>query len=182
VVTLEEAYSDILAKYLKIAKRYSGKDKKILKTDCFNEVNSFPVPGGIAKNIKGNVKMLELRSQLAGRARLMGFDVTQGDIRNIPFKDNFFDIIFDFSTIDHVENYEEVIFEYYRVLKTGGFVNIVYWTKPKKQVLENQIYFEKKEFLNTVNKYFEMKDETLIFSDSKRELWFYRGHIEGKWD
>jgi SAM-dependent methyltransferase len=44
----------------------------------------------------------------------------QSDIRFIPFADNSFDFVYTMGTIEHVEEYEIVVQEIQRVLKTGG--------------------------------------------------------------
>ncbi len=39
---------------------------------------------------------------------------------NMPFPDNYFDVICSFNSLDHVDNLEQTISEITRVLKTGG--------------------------------------------------------------
>jgi ubiquinone/menaquinone biosynthesis C-methylase UbiE len=39
---------------------------------------------------------------------------------NIPFEDNYFDVVCSFNSLDHVDNLEETILEIIRVLKKGG--------------------------------------------------------------
>jgi len=48
--------------------------------------------------------------------------VSQGDVRNLPFKDGSFDVILDISTIDHVSEADavKVINEYSRLLSKNG--------------------------------------------------------------
>jgi ubiquinone/menaquinone biosynthesis C-methylase UbiE len=46
---------------------------------------------------------------------------------NLPFKDNYFDIVYSWGVIHHSENTEKVIKEIYRVLKPGGkFLGMIY--------------------------------------------------------
>lgn len=49
----------------------------------------------------------------------------------MPFKDNFFDVIVSFETIEHLEKYREFLFECRRVLKRGGRIII---STPNKKV------------------------------------------------
>jgi ubiquinone/menaquinone biosynthesis C-methylase UbiE len=76
-----------------------------------------------------------------------------GDIRDLPFWDRHFDIILDFSTIDHIEDYKKAIDEYFRVLKNKGLMLIVSWFSDKKELQVGnkdewgmQYYFDRKEF------------------------------------
>lgn len=43
-----------------------------------------------------------------------------GDIRELPFKDNFFDVVFSFGTIEHIREQTKACCEAFRVLKPGG--------------------------------------------------------------
>jgi len=43
---------------------------------------------------------------------------------HIPFKDNTFDIIFTYQTLEHVVSYKKCLDEMYRVLKRGGYLFI----------------------------------------------------------
>lgn len=43
-----------------------------------------------------------------------------GDAARLDFRDNFFDLIVAFETIEHIKDYRQAISEFYRVLKPGG--------------------------------------------------------------
>ncbi len=43
-----------------------------------------------------------------------------GDVRKIPFKDNYFDIVVSYGVIEHFVNSKDAVMEFYRVLKPGG--------------------------------------------------------------
>ena len=45
-----------------------------------------------------------------------------GDATELPYEDNFFDVIYTFGVIHHIPKMEKVINEIYRVLKPGGIV------------------------------------------------------------
>lgn len=55
-----------------------------------------------------------------GRER--GEKITLGDMRNLPFKDNSFDIVIAGGSMEHFPETERGIKEACRVLKTGGFL------------------------------------------------------------
>lgn len=50
----------------------------------------------------------------------------QADIRKLPYNENTFDIIYCISVLEHTDNFEAVLSEFNRVLKTGGSVIITY--------------------------------------------------------
>lgn len=54
-------------------------------------------------------------------------NVFYGDVRNLMFKDNFFDGYWSLGVIEHFfEGYDSIIKEVYRVLKKGGFLFVTY--------------------------------------------------------
>ena len=102
------------------------------------------------------------------------FNFLFSDIRRLEYNNNSFDLVFDFSTIDHVleSELEQVIKEYYRVLKPGGKVLIIFWQASlfikflsffykiflKKPIIENnnlnkfQYYFRVNDVVSLANK------------------------------
>jgi len=56
----------------------------------------------------------------AGQAR--GYDIRQGDGRDLPFPDNRFDLVSALDVIEHNEEDVTMLREIYRVLKPGGVV------------------------------------------------------------
>lgn len=59
-------------------------------------------------------------------ARREGVEIKtiQADARNMPFKDNSFDIIFHQGLLEHFKNPQELLVEQKRILKSGGYVLI----------------------------------------------------------
>jgi len=79
----------------------------------------------------------------------------KGDVLNLPFPNNFFDVVVSFETIEHISDTEEYITEIKRVLKPGGvFIcstpNIKYTKHPKYHVHE----FYPEEFWEVLEKNF----------------------------
>ncbi|MDD2482688.1 MAG: class I SAM-dependent methyltransferase [Candidatus Shapirobacteria bacterium] len=56
----------------------------------------------------------------AKKNNLKNCEFIEGDIRKLPIKDNYFDIIFSFGVIEHFHNPEIILDELKRVLKPGG--------------------------------------------------------------
>ena len=99
--------------------------KKILKLDLWNEaVNTrilnwmdFQGADTYGMDISHITASRAQRNSINSHGRLR---ILQSDIRFIPFADNSFDFVYTMGTIEHVEEYEIVVQEIQRVLKTGG--------------------------------------------------------------
>lgn len=98
----------------------------------------------------GEGHLLELLNQFNSQNEYYGVDLTQealvkaqercplahlsqADLKNIKFPDNFFDFIVCTETLEHIDDYKKVIIELKRVLKPGGrliitFPNEILWT------------------------------------------------------
>lgn len=112
----------------------------VLKTDCFNEYQGRPAFGGIPGSVKRPAlwTLLELDHTRVQRTREVIHDlkdvhcsIAQGDIRNTKLNDNAFDVILDFSTIDHIMPQQMclALAEYYRMLKHSGIAVVIVWLK-----------------------------------------------------
>ncbi|MHA2124579.1 MAG: class I SAM-dependent methyltransferase [Promethearchaeota archaeon] len=51
------------------------------------------------------------------------------DAINLPFSNNSFDCIFMYDTLQHVQNRKKALNECLRVVKSGGFVGVIEWSK-----------------------------------------------------
>lgn len=99
--------------------------KKILKLDLWNEavntriLNWMDCQGAdtYGMDISHITASRAQRNSLSSNGRLR---IMQSDIRFIPFANNSFDFVYTMGTIEHVEEYENVVQEIHRVLKTGG--------------------------------------------------------------
>ena len=140
--------------------------KKILKTDCNNEAFANPTRGGLVKNLKTSenldIHILEYEQSVIVKAlqQFPDLKILRGDIRDIIYKDNCFDLVADFSTIDHIpeKDVNKALQEYLRVAKDSGFVLLVCWfAYNKTDVIGN---FDK---WNPGDQYFLWEDDVLSF-------------------
>lgn len=99
--------------------------KKVLKLDLWNEavntriLNWMDYQGADAYGM--DISYITVSRAQANSSRTNGrIRTLQSDIRFIPFADNSFDFVYTMGTIEHVEEYEIVVQEIHRVLKTGG--------------------------------------------------------------
>lgn len=51
--------------------------------------------------------------------------IRKGDVRNLPFDNNFFDVYLSLGVIEHFSDYYKALSEMYRVLKPGGMIILV---------------------------------------------------------
>jgi len=118
----------------------------------------------------------------------------QGSANRIPCKDNFFDVVVSFETIEHHTMHKEMMTEIKRVLKPDGFLlistpdKLVYTDKKK---IKNKYHVKelyKEEFRSLLSSYFSnvelFKQQcffgSLIYSDDKKDnrgaVKFYQGN------
>lgn len=59
---------------------------------------------------------------VVNESRQQAVHFRQGDLRQLPFADASFDILYCVSVLEHTENYEEIVNEFFRVLRPGGLM------------------------------------------------------------
>jgi SAM-dependent methyltransferase len=99
--------------------------RRVLKLDLWNEAINTRILGWMSSQ-GANVVGLDVSQVVVGRAqenaRRENHDMAllRADIRDLPFLDESFDVIYTMGTIEHVPEYRHVIGEIRRVLKPGG--------------------------------------------------------------
>lgn len=126
----------VFDRYQELVDLFAPEAKSILKTDCYNEGHGRPLIKGDLVSKTWMVEYEPKHIDLALKAN-PSLKILQGDIRNSEYIhnaakigfSNYFDLILDFSTIDHVPQfYLEDVFENYRnMLRNGGKLVIVSW-------------------------------------------------------
>lgn len=143
----DKRYSDLYKRYLKEALKFDGKDKKILKADCSNEYYGYPffqqepshhpnpylVPWGIAPLMEAEVSLIDINPEIVAKVKDFTegmLNVIEGDIREMPYQDESFDVVMDLSTLDHIPfgDTKKALSEYRRVLKKDGDLLLISWT------------------------------------------------------
>lgn len=103
------------------------------------------------------------------------------DAENLPFKDNYFDIVYSWGVIHHSEDTEQVVKEIYRILKPGGkFLGMIYHRRSlhafhlwiKNALLKGKPWRSFKHVLYHYNesiasKAYTFKETKLLFSEFK---------------
>ncbi|MEM4396989.1 MAG: class I SAM-dependent methyltransferase, partial [Candidatus Woesearchaeota archaeon] len=67
-------------------------------------------------------KMIETSKEIC--KGIKNIELIQGDVRNLPFKDNYFDYVVSYGVVEHFDETEKAIDEFYRVLKKKGLLFI----------------------------------------------------------
>lgn len=102
-------------------------NRKILKYDLYNEATGTSAVSDWLIKQGFDLYGVDISKEVVKRAK-MNFSkkvspkhMLLGDIRKLPFKDNSFDIVFSFGTIEHIRENQRSVDEAFRVLKPGGF-------------------------------------------------------------
>jgi SAM-dependent methyltransferase len=98
-------------------------------------------------------------------------NVLPGDVRNLQFKDNFFDGYWSLGVIEHFsEGYDSIIREMHRVLKRGGFIFVTYpYMSPLRKIKENlKMYRNFKKNIILDNFYYFAFDPSFVKKDFEK--------------
>lgn len=136
--------SQVYNYYRETAEQYRGKGLTILKTDTHNEsgIWSHSVPlapiladGNILTCIEINPDTLE-----KARQQYPNLDFREGDVQNCNGN---YDVLLDFSTIDHVEDYRKVLENYRRI---ANEVSVIVWLNDGFRQDGDQYWFPESQF------------------------------------
>lgn len=170
-----------------------GDKIKILKADIFNEITlRHPVPGGILLNLKRDRTTMELyaidcdqeKIDIALHMQMYEFvKVTKGDIRLLPYESNCFDLVLDFSTLDHVQKVGQVLAQYNRVLKNEGLLVLFVWCADvyrregeDQKDFEKQYYFSVEDLRKELQYSFNILEEEkgCVYPHKDTHIFMYR--------
>lgn len=113
---------------LRLCKNFLQKKKKggkFLKLDLWNEVFHTPIIDHIWKGYD-EVHGIDIAPGIVKKARRnlkkkgIPLNTKVGDIRKLPYKNNYFDFVYTMGTIEHIPHPFDAMKEIYRVLKPGG--------------------------------------------------------------
>ena len=181
-----DPFQIVFDRYQELTDLYAPSATSILKTDCFNEIDR-PV---ITHELQEKTILVEYNASHISKAKEKNPNLTifQGDIR-YPFFDlidqdnhrvsfgNHFDLILDFSTIDHVPQPQlPLVFEnYYHMMKEGGTLVIVAWFNKDLRTSRtfngdttkdwnstDQYFFDYGEFVIQLRRFFTIESNEVI--------------------
>ena len=101
--------------------RWQGKKVLEVGCGCGTDLLQFARAGAEVYGIDLSQHSVELTKR---RLELYGLrdEVTQGDSEDLPFPDNYFDLVYSWGVIHHAPHPSKVVAEIYRVLKPGGCI------------------------------------------------------------
>jgi ubiquinone/menaquinone biosynthesis C-methylase UbiE/uncharacterized protein YbaR (Trm112 family) len=108
------------------------KDKKVLEVGCGAGAHSslFCKEGAKITSLDLTVdRVIATKKKLEIIDKSNSSFVLQGDAENLPFEDNFFDIVYSNGVLHHTPNTQKSIEEVRRVLKPGGSAVIMLYAK-----------------------------------------------------
>lgn len=167
---------------------YEHDTLEVLKTDCHNESGIFGHSKPIIPRVWDWVRVtaLEIDQTVINKAKdnigKGNWEAIQGDIRSLPFLDKSFDLVMDFSTIDHVHynDLAKVIQEYRRVSRK--FLVVVWTSKHSRTcgVVPGQYYFNKEFFEERLMPYCSDVESYVLWVHPNNKEDVLRVY-EGKW-
>ena len=90
-----------------------------------------------------SINMLKIARHKSRKNNCTNIQFIQGDAENLPLKSNSVDCLTISYGFRNISNYEQALEEFYRVLKPGGRLGILEFSKPKSKIigLIYRIYF-----------------------------------------
>ena len=147
----------------------------LLKTDLWNEGIEYQrdILGYYQNNENFNLYGIDISPIVCSQARskTKNVHIIQGDMRNLPFRDDSFDILLDLSTLDHIPENQvmDVLHEYKRALRKSGILVLIFWYKSffvkyikRMHQSATQYYFSLKSVRNNVKEMFDICKEYCI--------------------
>jgi len=158
--------------YAYVAIFYSNRGLSILKTDTHNEskIFSLSIPLAPILNFGNQLTCIEIDEDVLAKARhnFPTLNLMRGDIRKLN-EDAHYDLLLDFSTIDHVtpEELPSVLRGYRKVAEA---VSVIVWLSDTRPSTDKQFYFENWQFRKTFYDLFGVCSEILLFSSEGASL------------
>ncbi len=162
---------------LMFVKKYVNYGDKVLDYGCGNGrlLNILEDKKIYYYGIDISQKLIDLAQKKYASERVI-FKKIKPDEKNIPFLDNYFDVIYVIASLHHIpgkQHRDDIVRDFYRILKPNGYIVVTVWNlwqkKYRKNILKNR--------LNIILKRSELEwnDCLINFRDNKGNL-FKRYH------
>jgi len=162
--TPKRIWLDHVERY-KFASRYI-KGKEVLDLSCGTGYGSRILYDSGAKKVVGVDISSETINFAYAKYKVNGLEFKVGNVLNIDFPENYFDVITCFETIEHVQNQKKALMELRRILKPMGLLIISSpnrkLTSPGKSINDrpNNPFHKKEystgEFILALDRYFKI--------------------------
>ncbi len=112
---------------IELFRRHAGelRGRKFLKLDLWNEAINTRILKWVSEQ-GAEVYGMDISHVVSRRAKNnaqadgSSMELIRADIRELPYVDNSFDVVYTMGTIEHIDEYRHAIEEIHRVLKPGG--------------------------------------------------------------
>ncbi|MFC1950544.1 class I SAM-dependent methyltransferase [Chloroflexota bacterium] len=120
----DEAYIHSLAQFT----RWRGKKVLEVGCGCGTDLLQFARAGAEVYGIDLSQHSVELTRK---HLKLYGLqaEVNQGDGEDLPFTSKYFDLVYSWGVIHHAPHPSKVVAETYRVLKPGGYIKVMVYSR-----------------------------------------------------
>ena len=121
-------FDNMIGEYLELNK---GNNKKILDFGCgigtslFEYAEKYPQHQFVGLNVSS--KQIKISNETLNNKKLKNVKFLLYDGINMPFINEYFDVIYSFEAFCHVENKTNMIKQFYNVLKNKGILLITDW-------------------------------------------------------
>ncbi|HUF17605.1 MAG TPA: class I SAM-dependent methyltransferase [Thermoanaerobaculia bacterium] len=112
---------------IELFRRHAGdlRGRKFLKLDLWNEAINTRILKWVSEqgaDVYGMdiSEVVSRRAQRNAQNESSDMELIRADIRELPYLDNSFDVVYTMGTIEHIDEYRHAIEEIRRVLKPGG--------------------------------------------------------------
>lgn len=157
-------YKEVYEFYLRLAESYRGKGLKILKTDTHNESGlwahiSLPLAPVLAEGNALTCIEIDKNTLDLARNNYPDLDFRMGDIRTWAGE---YDVILDFSTIDHVEAFKPVLQQY---RSNAPALSCIVWLSDLAAPQNGQFFFPPNAFRAACAEIYGEYEETLVYEE-----------------
>ncbi len=137
---------DIYWRKIFIRKLNIENDTKVLDVACGTGDVCFEILKHHSVSVIGldlSSNMINLANQKAGKKNQDNITFLQGDAENLPFDSHSVDYLTISYGFRNISNYDTALSEFYRVLKPGGILGILEFSKPKSKLFGSifRLYF-----------------------------------------
>ena len=172
---------NVYYEYLKeIAEFNYHKEEKVLEigTGVGTDIVSYAKNGSIVSGVDLTENAIDITKKHLETFKLSYDKLLVADAENLPFENNYFDLVYSFGVLHHTPNTEKGVQEVLRVLKPGGKFIIMLYSKGWKHYIKRLFifgllkgYLFKYGYEKTVNKTTEVQGNSpLTYVLKKKEI------------